>query len=207
MSSHAGCTDEIMDFWQSFTLIKPSLGIRAETFEAMFKYLDGFNRPVSILETGCAHLIEAWAGHGKSTVLFDWYVQDRGGLVHTVDINPENTKLCNEMTSDKVKIHTGDSIDYLKSLTDISPDLVYLDSYDWTESEAFESALHCANEFQAIKPILRHDTLIVVDDSLSETQGSIKFVSGKGAFLGYYANKKGAKALFQDYQIGWTRMV
>ncbi len=41
-------------FWNWFdTEARPKLVTRADTFAKMFEYLDRFDRPVSIVETGC----------------------------------------------------------------------------------------------------------------------------------------------------------
>jgi len=61
------------EFWQFFDAIRPQLANRADTFGKCFEYLDRFDRPVGILETGCTRQAGNWAGDGGSTVLFDRY--------------------------------------------------------------------------------------------------------------------------------------
>ncbi len=201
-----------MNFWEWFNDTREELGNRAGTFTQVFEYLDKFNRPVTIIETGCLRKDDI-KGDGSSTILFDHYVQDRGGVVYTVDIEPRNTEYCRKLVSEQVKIHTGDSVSYLKWLaetSDVSPDLVYLDSLDYMEARPFLTALHCAKEFEAIKSIIRPDTLVVVDDTPGVfTNHTIPYVEaqGKGAFVLYHAEKSGAECLFHKWQVGWTHMV
>lgn len=68
---------------------------------------------------------------------FDKYAEFHpGAAVFSVDRDPQATALCRSLVGDRVRIHTGDSIAWLKSLTDDPPtelrhvDLLYLDSYD-----------------------------------------------------------------------------
>jgi len=200
-----------MSFWDEFNKVKPTLKNRAVTFTQIFEYLDTLKRPVTIVETGCLRLEGNFAGDGQSTLLFDHYVQDRGGKVYSVDIDPEHTSVARRLVSGQTDVHTGDSVTRLKQLADadISPDLVYLDSLDVMEQDPFWTALHCANEFFAIRPVLRADTLVACDDTPSTfTKGVIPVVefSGKGMFVAAHARAVGADCLFNAWQTGWTRM-
>jgi tetratricopeptide (TPR) repeat protein len=201
-----------MSFWDWFNAdIKPHLGNRTETFTKIFEYLDSLNKPVLIVETGCVRKEGNLRGDGQSTVLFDHYVRDRGGEVWSVDIDPVHTALARTLVSDRVKIHTGDSVEHLRRLTAVgtSPDFVYLDSLDFMEQDPFRTALHCANEFFAIRPALRPDTLVVCDDTPSTfIKGVIPHIElmGKGMFVGEHARAVGADMLFNSWQTGWTRM-
>src|SRR5260370_41511740 len=48
---------------------------RADTFRMMFEHLDRFDRPLMIIETGCAERLndDGWGANGGSPLLFDHY--------------------------------------------------------------------------------------------------------------------------------------
>jgi tetratricopeptide (TPR) repeat protein len=204
-------------FWKWFDAeARPKLADRAETFAAMFSYLDTFKRSVRIVETGCVREPGNWSGDGCSTIMFDRYVQAVGGFVFSVDIDPEATKLCTNLVSGRVTIHTGDSVAWLKQLaisvdpsrTDI--DLVYLDSFDLLRTQPIKAATHHINELMAILPAIRADTLVVVDDSptmYDDTLMPRNEITGKGMFISQYAQEVGAELLFSRWQVGWIKMV
>ncbi len=212
------------EFWQYFNSdVKPLLAARADTFEQMFVHLDQFDRPVGIIETGCTREAGNWAGDGCSTLLFDTYAKHHvGSKIYTVDLDPEATALCQQLVSTNVSVHTGDSVGYLKSLADKPPadmpylDLLYLDSYDVDFHNPTLSAIHHLKELVAVIPLIRSETLVVVDDSpLSiiaySNEGKFALVEppsigGKGKFVAEYAEQIGATKQFSSYQCGWTRM-
>ena len=83
------------EFWRYFDAqARPKLSIRADTFGKIFEYLDRFDRPVGIVETGCVRKADNWAGDGGSTILFDKYAEfHEGTVVYTVDIDAQATSL------------------------------------------------------------------------------------------------------------------
>src|SRR5258706_10807022 len=122
------------NFWAWFDAeARPKLDMRADTFAKMFEYLDGLDRPVTIIETGCARkdikIDEAWAGDGCSTIIFDKYVSEHGGTFNSVDIDPVATEACRGLVNGHTTITTQDSVEFLKNFKQ-TPDLVYLDSFD-----------------------------------------------------------------------------
>jgi tetratricopeptide (TPR) repeat protein len=198
-------------FWDWFNDIKKELGNRANTFTKIFEYLDGFKRPVVIIETGCLRYDGNFRGDGQSTLLFDKYVTSNGGEVHSVDIDPEHIKLARSKVSYRVSINTEDSVAFLTRVAAqrLVPDFVYLDSFDFMEQDPFRTALHCANEFFAVRPIIRSDTLVVCDDTPSTfVTGVFPHVEmfGKGMFVAAHARAVGADMLFNEWQTGWTNM-
>ena len=82
-------------FWNWFDKhAYPKLAGRADTFRAMFEYLDTLKRPVDIVETGCVRrniTDDCWAGDGCSTLMFDRYIEYNDGSVHSVDIDRKAT--------------------------------------------------------------------------------------------------------------------
>jgi len=212
------------EFWTFYENLRPQLAARATSFAAAFEYLDRFDRPVGIIETGCTRQAGNWTGDGGSTLLFDKYAQCHPGtVVHTVDLNPEATRVCQSLVSSRVSVHTGDSVTFLKGLADAPPaglpgvDLLYLDSYDVNFDDVFPSAFHHMKELVAIAPLVRPDTLVMVDDSPSTFNGFVApggqlqlvrapQVGGKGKFVAEYAQNVGATKIFEGYQQGWTGM-
>ena len=187
--------------------------MRTETFAAMFSYLDRFNRPVGIVETGCVRTKHNWQGDGQSTLLFDKYAEHHhGSFVHAVDIDQDATATCSAMVSKRVSVHTGDSVAFLKSL-DVSPiDLLYLDSFDLDMNYPLPSAIH-PKELVAIAPMISSETLVVVDDSPTALIGVpdgkdqfktlVRRIAGKGQLIAEYAEAIGVKPYFVGYQCGW----
>ncbi|MBO0738273.1 MAG: hypothetical protein J2P48_17155 [Alphaproteobacteria bacterium] len=213
------------EFWSWFgDIASPKLAHRMESFRKIFTYLDRFDRPVATIETGCVRQRDNWAGDGQSTILFDKYAEfHSGSVVFSVDRDPQATALCQSLVSDRVRIHTDDSIAWLKSLTDDPPpglrhvDLLYLDSYDLDIDNQLPSAIHHLKELVAIAPLLSAETLVAVDDSptvfigIPNQNGSVNLIrppriGGKGQLIAEYAAQIGAELLFADYQCGWHRI-
>jgi len=213
------------EFWSWFgDIASPKLSLRTESFRKIFTYLDRFDRPIAIIETGCVRQRDNWAGDGQSTILFDKYTEfHSGSVVFSVDRDPQATALCGSLVSNRVRIHTGDSIAWLKSLTDNPPtglrhvDLLYLDSYDVDLDDPLPSAIHHLKELVAIAPLLSAGTLVAVDDSPSffigihNQNNSLALIrppriGGKGRLIAEYAAQIGAEVFFADYQCGWLRI-
>jgi cytochrome c-type biogenesis protein CcmH/NrfG len=199
-------------FWEWFDAVaRPRLCERAETFAKMFEYLDAFNRPVFIIETGCLRTLDNWEGDGQSTVLFDKYVQDNGGDVHSVDIDPKATGLCRSLVSKCTQVHTGDSVSFLQKMArrESLPhlDLLYLDSFDLDPARPLASQIHHYRELEAALPMISPRTLVVVDDSPARiaADGMIE-PTGKGGLVARYAEEIGATSKFVRWQVGWTGM-
>src|SRR5271166_3494022 len=161
------------DFWSWFDEVAaPKLAHRTESFRKIFTYLDRIDRAVGVVETGCVRQPDNWAGDGLSTILFDKYACSHpGSAVFSVDRDPRAVALCRSLVSDRLHIHCGDSVPYLKSLSDYPPfglnavGLLYLDSYDVNLDDPLPSAIHHLKELVAIAPLLSSETLVVVDDS------------------------------------------
>ena len=210
------------NFWSWFDGIAgPQLAHRTEGFRKVFDYLDRFDRPVGIVETGCVRQQDNWAGDGQSTILFDRYAEFHpGSAVFSVDRAPEAAALCRSLVGGQVHIHAGDSLAYLKSLADHRPagleflDLLYLDSFDVDFDDPLPSAIHHLKELLAIAPLVSFQTLVVVDDSPSSFIGvpdgdnpvqpiRPPRIGGKGRLIAEYADQIGAERLFAEYQCGW----
>jgi hypothetical protein len=213
------------DFWTWFAeTAEARLAHRTEGFRKIFSHLDRFDRPVGIVETGCVRQQNNSAGDGQSTILFDRYAEfHRGSAVFSVDRDPAAAALCRSLIGERVHIHVGDSLAYLKSLADHPPagleilDLLYLDSFDVDFDDPLPSAIHHLKELLAIAPLVSSETLVVVDDSPSLFLGVSHEgyavqpirpprIDGKGRLIAEYAVAIGAERLFAEYQCGWLRL-
>lgn len=104
------------EFWNYFdTFANPQLAHRANSFKYAFQHLSQLNRPVCIVETGCVRNAGTFAGEGQSTVLFDNFCQSVAGtVVHSVDISAQSTDMCKSLVSNRVNVHTMDSMLFFK---------------------------------------------------------------------------------------------
>ena len=208
-------------FWKVFEAdAYPQLAHRQQTLRYVFEHLDGKNRAVFIVETGCVRQRGNWAGDGQSTILFDLFVsQWPGSVMHSVDIDPQATALCRTLVSGSTQVHTGDSVPFLRQLARRPPegfahaDVLYLDSYDVDFDTPHLSALHHMKELVAVSPLIGPGTLVVVDDAPREAvfiQNGNELgllteprVSGKGKYVADYARSIGLAPVFSAYQAGW----
>lgn len=213
------------DFWKYFAEeAEPQLANRAISFRKIFEYLDLFDTPVTIVETGCLRQAGNFAGDGQSTLLFDKYVTARGDRSHvyTVDLDPTAVATCRTLVSNNVTVTCSDSVAYLNSIAqgfidnDTQITLLYLDSYDVDWNYWFPSAAHHLKELAVAQRFINTDTLVVVDDCglnttvLVDDKNAISMlqnhtqVGGKGRLVAEFAQQIGAKPAFTHYQVGWT---
>lgn len=180
----------------------------------MFEHLDRFDRPVRIIETGCAERLndDGWGGNGCSTLLFDKYVQTHpGSRFWSVDVDAAAVRLC-RAAIDPLQSHVvcQDSVLFLKSKADKKRpiDLLYLDASNFNWAAPLMAQKHHLDELLAALPMLRPDSLVAVDDSPIVLQNCPYIeVGGKGGLVAKYASEVGADQVFQHYQAGWVGMV
>lgn len=213
------------DFWSYFEKeAEPNLAHRAVSFRKIFEYLDEFETPVTIVETGCLRAVGNFAGDGQSTLLFDRYVSWRGdgSHVYTVDLDPAAVEACRSAVSSNVTVTCGDSVGYLNSVAQGFIDnatqitLLYLDSYDVDWTYWYPSAAHHLKELAVAQRFINTDTLVVVDDCginttvLLDVNGVPSLVpehiniGGKGRLVAELAAQLGIQPVFTHYQVGWT---
>jgi hypothetical protein len=181
-----------------FSGIKPRLNKRSAGFQKIFDFLGGLNSPV-IVETGTYREENNYEGDGCSTLLFDSFVDYHGGVVLSVDIDPEACDLAKENTC-FTEVIESDSVEFLGTLEG-KVDLLYLDSYniaDWNNDWA--PAAHHLKELFAAKNCIKEGTMIVVDDNLKLPNGKRL---GKGRLIYELMESLGIDPCFDDYQIGW----
>jgi len=161
-------------------IFKPNLDQRWATMKVALNLLRQMDRPVNILETGCVRQ-ELDLGGGMSTLLFGEFVSRYGGHITTIDNNPENMEVCKKVTkdfADQIDYIIGDSLEELEKLSlrgDYKADLLYLDSMDCPidGSSAFHSQGHLLKELKLAKPMLRYDSIVLLDDSGFENGGKV----------------------------------
>jgi tetratricopeptide (TPR) repeat protein len=181
---------------------------RSGTFRKMFEHLDGFDRQITIIETGCMEDPDNWGGNGCSTILFNEYAKHRRGTawVHSIEIDVAKVHRAQKLCG-LVDFMVGDSVKRLKDLCRdlVKPDLLYLDAshFDWFNETPAQ--VHHYNELMAILPMLRPSTLVVVDDSVKQVDDyPQQKIVGKGGLVAQYALEVGATMKFCEYQVGFT---
>ena len=210
-------------FWEYFNgFAAPLLQHRTGSFRMAFEHLEKLGRPPCIVETGCVRNQGTFTGEGQSTVLFDKFSECVAGtMVHSVDISPESTGMCKSIVSNRINVHTSDSVTFLRHQCAglIRPfahiDLLYLDSYDVDVENPHDSAMHHIKELLAVAPLVNANTFILVDDSPTTASffidGQLKLVTpqrigGKGKYIASYMENIGSKPLYQGYQAAWLGM-
>jgi len=212
-----------LNFYKWFDSIALKLENREISYRKIFEYLDSQPTPIIIVETGCLRVKDNFLD-GQSTLLFDKYTLSRGekSKVYTVDINPDSTKICEQVVSNNVKITTGDSVRYLSNLAKElfknkkKITMFYLDSFDVDWKYPYPSAAHHLKELAAISKILHREALVVVDDAPAVgnlvhnkdmwqvLKSPPPVIGGKGFLVHEYAEDIGAKVVFSHYQTAWN---
>ena len=176
---------------------------RKDTFEAMFskaiEFMDKYGKEANILETGSLRIENNFLGDGQSTILFDTFANFYNGKVLSVDIDPNCTYLVHKYCSSNTAFVKSDSVEFLKL---ISPSIdkfliIYLDSFDFEESNPLESANHHLKELEAIYSNISKGTIIAVDDNFTPDHG-------KGMLVKKFLADRDIKPLVDGYQQIWV---
>jgi len=204
--------NEIDNSYEMFSDVGKPMHLNYLTFKELFKNMNGRSN-LNILETGIA------SAGTQSTYLFNEYVKKYGGRFWSVDINqylvdthknnmcPATTLVCD----DSVKFLNN----WVKDNKDIQADVVYLDSYDLDFYNPNPSAMHGLNEYLALLPSLKKNSLLLIDDTpvnpyWLDTRGQlyddmINYYSKNNCLPGkgqYVLNvNKNADTLLHNYQI------
>lgn len=154
-----------------------------------------------IIETGTARIRDNWEGDGQSTIIWDWCIgQDQKIGCFSLDINMQNIINASRQTKHVMYV-PGDSVFRLSSVSlGILNNcrLLYLDSFDWSEEDAFESAFHHIAELAAVWAALPIGCLVMVDDCHDDEKG-------KHVMVKKFFEKMGIVPSYVDYQIGWVK--
>ena len=177
---------------------------RAYGFMKIIEHVEGLSRQFStftILETGCCRIKDNWWGDGQSTRIWDWVAQKVPGVrAMSIDITLEFIEMSKEMTTKVEYIHS----DSIKALNNLDSDtlgrvgLLYLDSYDWSEEIALDSAFHHLAELTSVWRYLPPGCMIVVDDRHDTFKG-------KHTMVQMFMEKLGIEPVFAEYQIAWIK--
>jgi hypothetical protein len=174
-------------------------GTRQAGFRLMLDHLKSIDNPL-IIETGCARAENNLEGDGWSSVIWDRYVVENTGSAYSVDISAEHVEFTRNKVQ-KLNVVLSDSIKYLheKSKEDISIDLLYLDSYDYTVGEEHNSAMHHIHELACITSKISPGGLVAVDDCW--IAGGRR--EGKGKYVFDFMNSLGKELIYDGYQMIW----
>lgn len=130
-------------------------------FDAALSLMDG--SPKTILETGTS----AWGT--DSTRLWDAYVAQFGGEFWTVDLSPNPSMRLQSQVSSRTHLEIGDSVEFIQNFVDSTScshiDVCYLDSWDLDWSDPDPAAQHGLNEWNAVAPLMRQGSILIIDDS------------------------------------------
>lgn len=175
----------------------PKLGVRAPTFRAVIREAAAVGVQ-SIVETGCLRAEGNWVGDGQSTIIWKTYAQFRSADFITVDIDEDALRIAAELCPG-LAWYCQDSVQYLKKR--VPPiDLLYLDSMDVNQADPERSALHALFELCAAMPKLHPNSIVFVDDTPMEDDGS---VTGKGVYVHRFFKQLGILPFTSGYQIAW----
>ena len=187
-----------LSFEQWIATKRDRLAGRADAFEAITSRLVSLGREITIVETGCARLEGNWAGDGQSTLVWDALVNDTGGIVLSVDIDPKAVSLANSLTSDLTRVECNDSVQWLMHMAvcGLSVDFLYLDSYDIDWANPRPSMEHHERELDAAWPMLQPGTIVAVDDNQPNV--------GKGYLVGLIAERNNWETVADGYVRAWS---
>ena len=174
---------------------------RGDGFLLMFqKLLEQRTQNFKIIETGTLRKPGNWKD-GQSARLFTEFVDQHGGQVRSVDIDPEAVVAAREfITSGRFSSHCSDSVEFLQQQPDLDQvDLFYLDSWDvkWHNDSA--SAEHHLKEFQAIETHIKSGTIVAIDDNSRFLADNRR--TGKGRRIAEYLETKNKLPIYDRYQI------
>lgn len=169
---------------------------RFAAFTHIVESIANLDRPIKIVETGCARERDNWSGDGQSTLVWDWLVGKTGGSVTSYDASAASVAAARSQVRHATIIQS-DSIVALREEGDPPAiDLLYLDSLDWRGG--LESPLHHLAELASIYYKLRSGCLIAVDDCLGDGEGKHLLVSRLLKSLGM-------DPVFKSYVTVWKK--
>jgi hypothetical protein len=189
------------------------------TFKKLFEQMGTPKEPI-ILESGISI---------QSTYLFNEVVRKYGGRFWSVDNDPELVSTHQGNMCPGTQLVHNDSVVFFKewAYTSSLPlesiytsgipkaDVIYLDSYDLDFYNPEPSAKHCLAEYMALKPAIKKDTLLLIDDTpmnpywldtrgetyydMLDYYGMFGIMPGKGMYV--LDEVKNADKLIHNYQV------
>ena len=180
------------------------------TFKKLFEEMKNIKNPI-ILESGIA------SAGTNSTYLFNEYVRKYGGFFWSVDINKKLVDTHKHNMCPATQLICDDSVSFFNKWTaqHKEANVIYLDSYDLDFYNYSPSANHGLAEYNALRPVIKKNTLMLIDDTPStpywmDTRNKVYndmcvyynehgFLPGKGM---YVLNEiKNATKLIHNYQV------
>jgi hypothetical protein len=148
--------------YEMFSKVGKPMHINYLTFKELFKNINN-RKDLIFLETGIASV------GTYSTYLFDQYIRRYGGQFWSVDINNNLVDSLQGNMCPGTKLVCDDSVKFLKEWVlnnpNKKPDVIYLDSYDLDWYNPEPSAMHGLNEYLALTPVFKSNTLLLIDDT------------------------------------------
>lgn len=187
-----------IDRYRSWLSPKIGWGNRWEAMAKIGSLLIEKNKPVFVVETGCARRPGAWIGDGQSTMIWDYIVEMVGGSVTSFDIS-EEAILFTKRNTKHVNAVCIDSITGIRGIPNKSEiDLLFLDSYDVTND--YRSPLHHFGELASAYEGLKSGCIIAIDDC-----GSGKASYGKDRYVSAFLNEQRAENIITSYISAWIK--
>ena len=202
--------DQESNTYTMFSNVGKPMHLNYLTFKELFKNMNNRSDLV-ILESGIS------SAGTYSTYLFNEYIKKYGGRFWSVDTNqylvdvhkgnmcPGTTLICN------------DSVAFFKDWVKQNDkvDVIYLDSYDLDWYNPQPAAMHGLNEYLALLPVFKPQTLLLIDDTPSnpywldcrnqlymdmiEYYRINNYLPGKGQYV--LNVDKNAETLLHNYQV------
>jgi hypothetical protein len=148
----------------TYEMFSNNIGIKKHinylTFKRLFKEMEILKTPY-ILESGIA------SAGTYSTYLFNEYVRKYGGFFWSVDINKSLVDLHKGNMCPATELICDDSVTFFNkwSKSHNNVNVIYLDSYDLDFYNPEPSANHGLAEYKALMPVIKKDTLLLIDDT------------------------------------------
>lgn len=155
-----------------------------------------------IVETGTVRVIEDWSA-GYSTYIFGDFCQKYNKHLYTVDINPANLSVSQNVTQpfkDYITYVLEDSIQFLDKFK-LPIDLLYLDSLDCDidpDANNIIPQTHQLNELKTVYNKLPDHCIILLDDCIFKNGGKCKLTRE-------FLLDKGWTLVFDYHQSLWIR--
>lgn len=162
----------------------PIFAERYQGFHAVFtELLRVKTRGFTIIETGTLRKRDQWTD-GQSSLLFFEFLRFFGGELISIDSDASALSECGDVLAERVGFEhatftpiQGDSVVVLEGMQK-SADLLYLDSFDFSEMDPLPSMFHHFAELASLAHIrAKSPSLIVaVDDNYKNGLGKGKFI-------------------------------
>ena len=139
---------------------------RYETFKQVINLLEEKNVK-TLIETGTARCGDSnFDGDGGSTIIFAHWAVEHDAQMYSVDIDAVHIEIAKQVTEQYMTHLTyalEDSVTFLKEFEG-KIDFLYLDSWDYSESDPYPAQIHNLKEVLAAYDKLHDQSIIMIDD-------------------------------------------